>query len=278
MYHTATYGIVYDCSSVDVTQPFQLVAYVDADWGGRMDDSKSTTGWILSLAGVTIYAASKIQRRPALSTAEAETNGVESVFKEIEWTVGFLGEVKIKVALPVPVREDNQATIVLSQDPVCPSRNKYYRITQAYVRWVCSTGLAKLVYWESQNHPCDLLNKLCSKQRLLKHRNALMGVQEAGTIMMVRYKQCSRQKPLYLKKIGNRYASFSDHEQTLVASCFKCSFWLLWSKKGFRWKTCLESSRRCSGDDFKVFCESCGKEAVPVPKLDSWYCSACVRI
>jgi hypothetical protein len=77
LYHTSNLGVVYSFQSADIRSVPILEAYADADWGGRVDDSKSTTGWLLVLDKNPIFAASSIQRRPALSTAEAEFNAME---------------------------------------------------------------------------------------------------------------------------------------------------------------------------------------------------------
>ena len=85
--------------------------FVDADWGGRIEDSRSTTGWMLRLQGIPVFTASKVQKRPALSSGEAEWNGVETVCREIEWFKGFLDEVGVNMILPLPIWEDNSTAI-----------------------------------------------------------------------------------------------------------------------------------------------------------------------
>ena len=89
--------------------------------------------------------------------------------KEIEWTTGWLSEPSFMVALPVPVYQDNEASIRLSKDPVKPSRTKYFRIVQDYVRWCYKTNIIAPIKIASANHPCDLLNKMSTKHQFLQH-------------------------------------------------------------------------------------------------------------
>ena len=252
--------------------------FVDSDWGGRLEDSKSTTGWILQLAGVPIMSASKIQKRPALSTPEAEWNGLETTCRIIEWTKGILNELGVKIILPVPIAQDNTTAIKLSSDSVSPQRTKYYRIAQAYVRWCTHNGLIRAEYLKSEDHPCDLLNKFVSKIALLKHQPAVIGPQDppVARLNLARWKQCSRREPRRFRLIGSRFASRSHHDPSLVARCNVCRCWFPWSVRRQGWISCSERQVSCDNlDDFDVHCFRCETEAVSLPNLDSWYCPVC---
>ena len=60
----------------------------------------------------------KNQARPAVSTDEAELNGLEFVGKELEWTSDFLQELQIDTERPFIVYQDNAAALALTKDPV----------------------------------------------------------------------------------------------------------------------------------------------------------------
>ena len=210
---TQSYGVVYDCSSMDQSKygdGIELAFFVDSDWGGRKEDSKSTTGIIVQANGVPVFAVSKCQRRPAVSTAESEFNGVEFACKEVEWYRNFLVELQVNVTKPTTMWQDNTATISLTKDPVNPSRTKYFRIAQAYVRWCATAGIIACRYLKSEMMPCDLLNKLTCKPTFVKHLPMVMGNQSlscAGAVNLARVKQCFRRKPI---KIKQRERAISD--------------------------------------------------------------------
>ena len=173
LFHTVDYGVVYDFSTAPPVdnENLKMVAYADANWGGQLKDACSTTGWILQLDQCRIYAAgSKSQKRPALSTAEAETSALEFVCKEIESTKSLLEELGFQLELPVTVFQDNNAAIRLAKDhPVNAPRTKYFRISQAYIRMLVDKGVIRVEYLPSQEHPCDILNKVTTKPAQLKH-------------------------------------------------------------------------------------------------------------
>ena len=50
----------------------KLIGFCDSDWGGCLDDMKSTSGYAFSLGSGIISWASKKQQTMALPTAEAD--------------------------------------------------------------------------------------------------------------------------------------------------------------------------------------------------------------
>ncbi|XP_024164182.1 secreted RxLR effector protein 161-like [Rosa chinensis] len=64
---TIEFGIMYERN----VEP-KLFGFCDSDWGGSVDDLKSTSGYTFILGTGVFYWASKKQKSVALSTAEAE--------------------------------------------------------------------------------------------------------------------------------------------------------------------------------------------------------------
>ena len=56
-------------------------AYTDADWGGDLDDRKSTTGYVVFVFDSPVSWLSKKQAVTSLSTAESELYAITSVVK-----------------------------------------------------------------------------------------------------------------------------------------------------------------------------------------------------
>lgn len=98
-------GIVY---SADGCQ--QLTAYSDSDWGDCADTARSTTGYVLMLAGAAIDWRSKLQTTVALSTVEAEAMALCAATVEIEYTRGLLHELNMDnlVSTATPIGVDNE--------------------------------------------------------------------------------------------------------------------------------------------------------------------------
>ena len=259
-----------------------LSAACDADWGGRIDDSKSTTGLSLSLNDVCVHAKSKVQNRPALSTAEAECNAVEAVLKEIEWYRGLLMELNISITKPVVVFQDNQTAIRLSNDCIAHQRTKYFRISQHYIRWCVANGYATLDYLQTNKMWCDALTKAVPFPALSTHLPRIMGPQtplKVFPILVARCKTMFRRRlpktPLAARlaslQLESRILSRSTHSPPLEAKCLCCNFYLEWSDAMNGW-------RKCSTPDcleiylIDVKCTVCQQDASFNAKLDLWYC------
>ena len=84
MKSTAGYSLCYQGN--DTT----LKGYTDADWGGDVDERKSTSGYAFLLNGGAITWCSKKRTCVALSTMEAEFVACASVVQVAVWLRRFL--------------------------------------------------------------------------------------------------------------------------------------------------------------------------------------------
>jgi len=80
MKHTAHDGVCFTCNNPSLQTMFdaQLQCYSDASWADDVDDSKSTTGYVIMLANGPIDWSSRLQKSVAKSTAESVLRIVSS--------------------------------------------------------------------------------------------------------------------------------------------------------------------------------------------------------
>ena len=83
---TKAYGLLFK-NYVDPTSEliYTLNGYCDADWGGNLDDRRSTTGYIVTLNNCIISWNSKRQTTVAQSSIEAEYMSIAAVVNDIKW-------------------------------------------------------------------------------------------------------------------------------------------------------------------------------------------------
>ena len=69
-----------------------LQGFVDADLGGDVDSSKSTSGYIYTIGGTTVSCMSRLQKCISLSSTEAEYVAIVEAGKEMIWLADYLEE------------------------------------------------------------------------------------------------------------------------------------------------------------------------------------------
>ena len=83
-----------------------LIGYSDADWGGDINDRKSTSGYIFKLNGGAVSWRSKKQTCVALSTAEVEYIALSAAAQESLWLNQLISEL---------TTSENESTIVFQR-------------------------------------------------------------------------------------------------------------------------------------------------------------------
>ena len=116
-----------------------VVGYVDSDYVGDMDDRRSTTGYVFTLAGGPICWKSTVQSIVALSTTEAEYMAVAEAAKEALWLTGLVKELGIEQG-GVELHCDSQSAIYLAKNQVYHARTKHIDVRFHKIRELITSG------------------------------------------------------------------------------------------------------------------------------------------
>ena len=93
----------------------ELTRFCDSDYGGDLDNRKSTSEFVYTLGGSTVSWQSSLQNVVALSTTKAEYIAVAESFKEAKWLKSVVGEMCNEVS-SVSVHSDSQSAIHLARN------------------------------------------------------------------------------------------------------------------------------------------------------------------
>lgn len=167
---TPDYGLAFSLDSCG-----KCVGYSDADWGGDLDDRKSTSGYIFFISGGPVSWRSKKQSCVALSTAEAEYIALSSAVQEATWMGRLTSSLEGRKEEPVLVFEDNQSTISMSKNPQFHGRSKHIGIKYHFVRDQVEKNIVELKYCPTESMIADIMTKGLSREKFLKLR-AMAGV------------------------------------------------------------------------------------------------------
>ncbi|XP_068309864.1 secreted RxLR effector protein 161-like [Pyrus communis] len=96
----------------------QLVAYIDSDLAGCVDDRKSTNSYIFLLAGGAVSWKSAKQSTIASSTMEAEFIGCYAATKQAIWLRNMVKELRVidNIEKPLRIYCDNKASVFFSKN------------------------------------------------------------------------------------------------------------------------------------------------------------------
>ena len=183
-------------SSYDQLGPMSIRvdAYADADWGGDVEDRKSTTGYVIRVNGSSISWQSKKQATVALSTAEAEYMAISMCLQEVKWIHQLLTEVGLRaepsyifeLGSTVPdgvehevssiIFTDNRAAESLCQsDATQHARTKHIDIRHHFIRDAMRSREVDVAWVEIGDQIADCLTKALDKQTFKKQREMILG-------------------------------------------------------------------------------------------------------
>ncbi|KAK2066927.1 hypothetical protein P8C59_000705 [Phyllachora maydis] len=101
------------------------IGFSDSDFAGDKATSKSTYSYLYKLAGRPISWKTKRATTIALSTLEAETNGLTEAIREVQWIIGLFSELYRPIDYPITLYRDNQGSITVANDPALHARTKH---------------------------------------------------------------------------------------------------------------------------------------------------------
>ncbi|KAK2073803.1 hypothetical protein P8C59_008052 [Phyllachora maydis] len=101
------------------------IGFSDSDFAGDKATSKSTYGYLYKLAGRPISWKTKRATIIALSTLEAETDGLTEAIREVQWIIGLFSELHRPIDYSITLYGDNQGSITVANDLALYTRTKY---------------------------------------------------------------------------------------------------------------------------------------------------------
>ncbi|GKB68319.1 retrovirus-related pol polyprotein from transposon TNT 1-94 [Tanacetum coccineum] len=132
--------------------------YVDSDYAGDLDGSKSTTGYVFTLCGGTVSWVSKLQSVVAMSTTEAEYVAAAQASKEAVWLKMLLEELGHKQE-KITLFCDNQSALYLARNPAFHSKTKHIRVQYHFVREKVEEGTVDMQKIHTDDDVADYLTK-----------------------------------------------------------------------------------------------------------------------
>jgi hypothetical protein len=157
---TRDYGLHY------TRDPAVIEGYTDANWISDIKDSKSTSGYVFTLAGAAISWKSSKQTVIARSTMESEFIALDKSGEEAEWLRQFVEDIP-RWSKPLPaicIHCDSRSAIGRAQSSMYNGKSRHIRRRHNTIRQLLSTGVITIDYVKSMDNIADPLTKGLSKE------------------------------------------------------------------------------------------------------------------
>eukprot|EP00903_Cladosiphon_okamuranus_P021851 g20088.t1 len=170
---TTSLGITY---RKDAQDGDKLTAYVDSDFAGDLDDRKSTTGVVLTLAGGPVDSTSVKQTVTATSSAEAEYVAMSKACKMILHWRHLLKTINREQTEATVLFEDSTAAISTSESNKVTQRTKHIDVKYHHVRSLIIDKVVEVKKIDTNLQKADILTKNLGTVKFLNNRRQLLGM------------------------------------------------------------------------------------------------------
>jgi hypothetical protein len=164
---TSDFGIWYSKSDG------KLEGFVDSDWAGSVDDSKSTTGYVFSLGSGVFSWNSKKQDVVAQSSAEAEYIAAAAASNQAIWIKKVLADLNHGQMEPIVLWCDNKSAISIAKNPIQHGRTKHINVKFHAIREAEKNGDVQLMHCSSEEQLADILTKALPSAKFMELRSKL---------------------------------------------------------------------------------------------------------
>jgi len=154
-----------------------LHVYTDSDWGSDKDTRRSTSGFVVLMAGGPVNWLSKLQVIVALSSMEAEYIACFLAVQDIVWIRQLLKDLGLERTRPTRVYIDNSSARQLAMNPVHHQRSKHIDIKFHWIRDMVSAKTVQLVHVFTEDQRADIFTKTVPGVVFKRHVDSLMSTQ-----------------------------------------------------------------------------------------------------
>ena len=141
----------------------QLTGLVDSAYIDKDEEGKSTTGYLLTIAGGAVEWRSVLQKVTAHSSAEAEYMAAGDAASAAIGLRLFLESLGFSQPGPTPLEEDNQPCIAISLNDTQHIKTRHIKKEYHFIRDYIRSGDIQLVYTPTAEQAADALTKPATK-------------------------------------------------------------------------------------------------------------------
>ena len=154
--------------------PLDFDSWVDANLAGCVFTGRSQGGHFIALGRQIFDFQCKRQDVVSTSSCESELREFKDVLRKLRWLLSLCEQLRMKVRVPIPVKEDNTGAIQLATTNVLSKKMGHVEISMRYVNEQMSTGDFVAVKVSTKDQVADILTKSLVAPIFLKHRSQVV--------------------------------------------------------------------------------------------------------
>jgi hypothetical protein len=161
LYGTRQQFLTFCSPSTSTSSPPVLSGFADATWVGKSGSdelSRSTSGYVFLLGGPVVWR-SCVQRRPALSSTDAEFVAASEAAREAIWLRNLLEELGFRQGEPTPLFEDNRGCEETAKNGYLGSGLKHVLLREHFLLWAAEQNLVTVKRVATGDNLADLFTK-----------------------------------------------------------------------------------------------------------------------
>ena len=143
---------------------FELKAYIDVDWAGSLDDTKSNSGGAFFLGSRLVSWTSKKQNYISWSTIEAEYVATAVNCSNVVWLKQLLKGMKEDITEPIIIYCDNTSSINISKNRVMHTKTKHISIKYHYLRELVQDKIVRMEYVNTKEKLANIFTKALPRE------------------------------------------------------------------------------------------------------------------
>ena len=145
-----------------------VIGYVDSDYGGDLDQRKSTSGYTFTFAGGCVSWRSTKQKCTSQSSTEAEYVAAAEATKEAIWLNNLVKDLGILQPF-VDLHCDSNSALHIAANRMTHGRVKHIDIRYHFIRQAVADKQIELIKIDGKLNPADMLTKVIPFDSFSRH-------------------------------------------------------------------------------------------------------------
>ena len=156
-------------ASMPTLKEIQIDVYTDADWAGCPATRKSTTGFVIQVAGNTVHFGSRTQSVVALSSAESELYAIGTGATEALHVKNFLQEATSSIKITARIHTDSTSGKSIATRIGSSKKAKHIELKHLFIQQLVHNGILSIHKVGTLDNLADILTKNVGADTLRRH-------------------------------------------------------------------------------------------------------------